>query len=143
MKTNAMKHIKVLTDELNNDKRRISELVKETNEKDRNIQVLHAQLNACQQPQQQLQTYQAESKRLTEENNQLKQRLTQQQQQPQFSPMSLINNNNNTDPGNVQVRVLSDQIKKLSVDNGNFEKQLKAKELLIKEIQKEKDEVIR
>jgi hypothetical protein len=147
MKTNALKHIKELTDELNDDKRRINDLLKETNEKDINIQVLHAQLNACQQqPQQQLQTYQAELKRLTEENIQFKQRFAQQQhfqqqQQQQLSSMGLINNN--TDSTNIQVRVLSDQIKKLSVDNGNFEKQLKTKELLIQEIQKEKDDLLR
>jgi len=145
MKTNALKHIKELTDELNDDKRRINDLLKETNEKDTNIQVLHAQLNAFQQqPQQQLQTYQVELKRLTEENIQLKQRFAQQQhfqQQQQLSSMGLINNN--TDSTNIQVRVLSDQIKKLSVDNGNLEKQLKTKELLIQEIQKEKDDLLR
>jgi len=138
MKTNAMKRIKELTDELNSDKRRINDLLKETNDKEINIQVLHAQLNACQQPQQQLQTYQVEYKRLTEENYQLKQHLTQQQQ---LSSMNLINNNG--DSSNIQVRVISDQIKKLSVDNGNLEKQLKAKDLLIKEGQKEKDDLIR
>jgi hypothetical protein len=151
MKKNAIKRIKELTDERNNDKCRINDLIKETTEKDLNIQVLHAQLNACQQPQQQIQTYQAEFKRLTEENMQLKQRLAQQQQQfqqqQQLSSMNLINNNNNNnnngDAANVQVRVISDQIKKLSVDNGNLEKQLKAKELLIKEIQKEKDDLFR
>ena len=38
--------------------------------------------------------------------------------------MNLINNNNNNngDSSNVQVRVISDQIKKLSVDNGKFRK---------------------
>jgi len=138
MKTNAMKRIKELTDELNSDKRRINDLLKETNEKEINIQVLHAQLNACQHPQQQLQTYQVELKRLTEENHQLKQRFTQQQQ---LSSMNLITNNG--DSSNVQVRVISDQIKKLSVDNGNLEKQLKAKDLLIKEGQKEKDDLLR
>ena len=72
MKTNAMKRIKELTDECNNDKRRINDLLKETNDKDINIQVLHAQLNACQHPQQQLQTYQVEFKRLTEEKSAIK-----------------------------------------------------------------------
>jgi hypothetical protein len=145
MKTNAMKRIKELTDEHNNDKRRINDLLKETNDKEINIQVLHAQLNASQHPQQQLQTYQVELKRLSEENTQLKQHLTQQQQfqqqQQQLSSMNLINNNG--DSSNVQVRVISDQIKKLSVDNGNLEKKLKAKDLLIKEGQKEKDDLLR
>jgi hypothetical protein len=151
MKNNAMKRIKELTDECANDKRRINDLLKETNDKDINIQVLHAQLNSIQHPQQQFQSFQVELKRLTEENMQLKQRVAQQQQhfqqQQQLSSMNLLNNNNNNTPPvdatNAQVRVLSEQMKKLSVDNGNFEKQLKAKELLIKEGQKEKDDLIR
>ncbi len=141
-----MKHIKDLTDELNNDKRRINDLVKETNEKDINIQVLRSQLSTVQHPQQQFQTYEVEYRRLNEENMQLKQRLAQQQQhfqqqQQQLSSLNLINNN--TEPTNVQARVLNDQIRKLSIDNGKLEKQLSAKELLTKEIQKEKDDLIR
>jgi len=147
MRNNAMKHIKDLTDELNNDKRRINDLVKETNEKDINIQVLRSQLSTVQHPQQQFQTYEVEYRRLNEENMQLKQRLAQQQQhfqqqQQQLSSLNLINNNN-TEPTNVQARVLNDQIRKLSIDNGKLEKQLSAKELLTKEIQKEKDDLIR
>ena len=148
MKTNAMKRIKDLTDECNNDKRRIGELMKEANEKDMSIQVLHAQLNSIQHPQQQLQSYQVELKRVTDENIQLKQRIAQQQQhfqqQQQLSSMNLIsnNNNNNTDSTNIQVRVLSDQMKKLSVDNGNLEKQVNNKDLIIKELQKEKDDLL-
>jgi len=146
MRNNAMKHIKDLTDELNNDKRRINDLVKETNEKDINIQVLRSQLSTVQHPQQQFQTYEVEYRRLNEENMQLKQRLAQQQQhfqqqQQQLSSLNLINNN--TEPTNVQARVLNDQIRKLSIDNGKLEKQLSAKELLTKEIQKEKDDLIR
>jgi DNA-binding MarR family transcriptional regulator len=59
--------------------------------------------------------------------------LKQQQhfQQQQLSSLNFMNNNG--DSTNIQVRVLSDQIKKLSVDNGNLEKQLKSKDLLIKE----------
>jgi hypothetical protein len=129
MKTNAMKLIKELTDERSNDKHRINELMKETNEKDLNIQVLHAQLNSRQHPQQQIQSYQVEFKRLSEENMQLKQQ--QHFQQQQLSSLNFMNNNG--DSTNIQVRVLSDQIKKLSVDNGNLEKQLKSKDLLIKE----------
>jgi hypothetical protein len=146
MRNNAMKHIKDLTDELNNDKRRINDLVKETNENDINIQVLRSQLSTVQHPQQQFQTYEVEYRRLNEENMQLKQRLAQQQQhfqqqQQQLSSLNLINNN--TEPTNVQARVLNDQIRKLSIDNGKLEKQLSAKELLTKEIQKEKDDLIR
>ncbi len=139
-----MKRIKELTDECNNDKRRIGELMKESNEKDMNIQVLHAQLNSIHNPQQQLQTYQTQLKRLTDENMQLKQSFTQQQhfqQQQQLSSMNLINNNN-PDSTNIQVRVLSDQMKKLSVDNGNLEKQVNNKDLIIKELQKEKDDLL-
>ncbi len=57
--------------------------------------------------------------------------------------MNNNSNNNTSDSTNAQVRVLSDQIKKLSVDNGNLEKQLKAKDLSIKEGQKEKEDLIR
>jgi hypothetical protein len=147
MKTNAIKRIQELTDERNNDKRRINELLKETNDKDLNIQVLHAQLSTIQHPQQQMQTFQAEFKRLSEENMQLKQRLAQQQQQhfqqqQQLSSLNLVSNNG-TDSANAQLRVISEQIKKLSVDNGNLEKQVKTKELLLKDGQKEKDDLIR
>jgi hypothetical protein len=143
MKNNAMKRIIELTDERNNDKRRIAELVKETNEKDNNLQVLRVQLNSVQHPQQQLQSYQVEFKRLTEENMQLKQRLSQQHQQLSSLNLTHNNNNNNNDSTNVQVRVLTEQIKKLSVDNGNLEKQLNTKDLVIKEAQKEKDDLLR
>lgn len=151
MKTNAMQRMKELTDELNHDKRRINDLIKDTNDKDLNIQMLRAQLNTIQHPQQQqMQTFQAEFQRLSEENGLLKQRLSQQQQhfqqqqqqQQQFSPLSLANNSGG-EAGNAQLRVISDQIKKLSVDNGNLEKQLKTKDVSLKEGQKEKDDLVR
>ncbi|CAF3327086.1 unnamed protein product [Rotaria socialis] len=146
LKTNAMKRIQELTDERNNDKRLINELLKEKNEKEINMQVLHAQLNACQHPQQQIHKYEAEYQRLTEENMQLKQRLTHQQQhfqqqQQQYSSLNIMNNNG--DATNIQLRVLSEQTKKLSVDNANLEKQTNAKDQLIKEVQKEKDDLLR
>ncbi|CAM4764507.1 unnamed protein product [Rotaria magnacalcarata] len=146
LKVNAMKRIQELTDERNNDKRLINELLKEKNEKEINIQVLHAQLNACQHPQQQIHKYEAEYQRLTEENMQLKQRLTHQQQhfqqqQQQYSSLNIMNNNG--DATNIQLRVLSEQTKKLSVDNANLEKQISAKDQLIKEVQKEKDDLLR
>lgn len=144
-----MKRIQELTEERNNDKRRINDLIKEKNEKEVEIQVLHVQLNSFQHPQQQIQKFEVEYKRLAEENIQLKQRLTQQQQhfqqqqqqQQQYSPLNLINNNG--DVANVQLRVLSEQTKKLSVDNANLEKQLNTKDLLVKEAQKEKDDLLR
>ena len=52
MKNNALKHIQELTDELNNEKRRINDLIKEKNEKDMNIQILHTQLDSLQHQQQ-------------------------------------------------------------------------------------------
>lgn len=131
MKNNAMKRIQELTDELNNNKRQISDLLNEKNEKDNDIQVLRAQLNTY-QPQQQIQ---AEFKRLTDENKQLKQQLAQQQ----YTSLSIINSN--ADTTNAQLRVLIEQTKKLSVDNANLEKQLQAKDLLIKEEQKAKDDL--
>ncbi|CAF3179719.1 unnamed protein product [Rotaria socialis] len=146
LKTNAMKRVQELTDERSNDKRLINELLKEKNEKEINMQVLHAQLNACQHPQQQIHKYEAEYQRLTEENMQLKQRLTHQQQhfqqqQQQYSSLNIMNNNG--DATNIQLRVLSEQTKKLSVDNANLEKQTNAKDQLIKEVQKEKDDLLR
>ena len=134
-----MSYIKGLTDERTKDKRRITELIQETNDKDRNIQVLHAQLNSIQHPQQQqIQSYQVEFQRLRDENTQLKQHLSQQhfQQQQQVAPMNILPTNNES--SDVQFRVLSEQVKKLSVDNGNLEKQLKARETAFRDFQKEK-----
>jgi len=151
MKDNAMKRMKDLNDELAHDKRRINELINDGKEKDFTIQGLRAQLNAFQHPQQQIQPYQLQIQRLTDENIQLKQRLSQQQQyiQQQLPSMNLLNNNNNnhnnsnSEPSDVQLRVLSEQVKKLSVDNGNLEKQLKSKDQTYKDFQKEKDDLIR
>ncbi|CAF5052989.1 unnamed protein product, partial [Rotaria sp. Silwood1] len=44
---------------------------------------------------------------------------------------------------NVKDQVLCEQIKKLSIDNANFEKQAHRNELLAKEAQKEKEDLIR
>ncbi|CAF4271231.1 unnamed protein product, partial [Adineta steineri] len=43
----------------------------------------------------------------------------------------------------IQNRVIAEQIKKLSIDNGKYEKQLQEKDLTIKAIQKEKEDLIR
>ena len=152
MRTNAIKRVKELNEELNNEKRRINDLIKETNDKDRNIQLLHAQLTTIQHPQQQMQTFQVELQRLSEENMQLKQHLAQQkqhfqqqqqqQQQQQFAPMNLASSNGG-EPVNAQIRVLSEQMKKLSVDNGNLEKQLKARDASLKDTQKEREDLVR
>ncbi len=84
MKTNSMKRIKELTDELNTEKRRSNELVKEKADKEREIQILHAQLDSVQykhEPtasavsQQKLHTLELQLQRVTEENIRLNQQL--------------------------------------------------------------------
>jgi len=92
------------------------------------------------QPQQQehIQTLELQLKRLTEENSYLNQQLTQQQQQQTSS--NSINIGAST---NVKIQVLSEQIIKLSIDNANLEKQTHSNELLAKESQKEKEDLIR
>jgi len=114
MKNNSVKRVKELTDELNTEKipkkRRINDLLKEKNDKEREIQILHAQFDSVQHKQQptqvnpqQIQTLQLQLQRVTEESL----RLTHQQQ---LTATNLINNG---DSSNVQVRVLSDQMKKI------------------------------
>jgi hypothetical protein len=145
MKNNSGKRIKELADELNTEKRRNNELSKEKNEKDREIQILHAQLDSVhhkheptQVNPQKLQTLESQLKRITEENIHLKNQLVQQQQQ-----LTSSSSNNTGDASNVQVQVLSEQMKKLSVDNANWEKKAHSNELLAKEAQKEKEDLIR
>jgi hypothetical protein len=141
-----MKHIKELTNELNAEKRRNNDLLKEKNDKEREIQILHAQLDSTQHktepsskahPQQKLQTLELQLQRITEDNILLTQQLAQQKQ---HVASNLINSN---DAANMKVQVLSEQIKKLSVDNANWEKKANSNELLAKEAQKEKEDLIR
>ncbi|CAF1140892.1 unnamed protein product [Adineta steineri] len=142
MKTNSGKRLKELTDELNTEKRRNNDLVKEKAEKQREIQMLHAQLDSVQhktdstqahQPQQQ--KLELQLKRLTEENLRLNQQLTQH--------LTTSNVTNTGDASNMKFQVLSEQMKKLSVDNANWEKKAHSNELLAKEAQKEKEDLIR
>ncbi|CAF3462757.1 unnamed protein product [Rotaria socialis] len=145
IKTNSMKRIKELTDELNGEKHRSNVLLKEKTDKELEIQMLHAQLDSVQhkheptnvhpQQRQQMQTIELQVKRLTEENIHLNHQLTQQ-----LSTSKLIQTG---DSSNLQVQVLSDQIKKLSVDNGHLEKKVKSNELLAKEAQQEKENLNR
>ncbi|CAM4764718.1 unnamed protein product [Rotaria magnacalcarata] len=145
IKTNAMKRIKELTDELNEEKHRSNVLLKEKTEREREIQMLHVQLDSVQhkhestnvhpQQRQQIQTIELQVKRLTEENIHLNHQLTQQ-----ISTPKLIQTG---DSSNLQIQVLSDQIKKLSVDNGHLEKKVKSNELLAKEAQQEKENLTR
>jgi hypothetical protein len=145
MKNNSMKRIKELTDELNTEKRRNNDLLKDKSDKEREIQILHAQLDSVLHkhestpsvvhPQQKLQTLELQLKRITEENIHLNHQLSQQQQQ--FAAP------NPGDSSNMQVHVLSEQIKKLSVDNANLEKKAHSNELLAKEAQKEHQNLIR
>ncbi len=141
-----MKRVKELTNELNTEKRRNNDLLKEKSDKERELQILHAQLDSVQRkpestqvhPQQQkLQTLELQLKRLTEDNIHLNQQLAQQQQ---LTTSSLVNNG---DSSNLKVQILNDQMKKLSVDNANLEKKANSNELLVKEAQKEKEDLIR
>jgi chromosome segregation ATPase len=146
MKNNSMKRIKELTDELNTEKRRNNDLLKDKSDKEREIQILHAQLDSVLHkheptpsvvhPQQKLQTLELQLKRITEENIHLNHQLSQQQQQQFAAP-------NPGDSSNMKVQVLSEQIKKLSVDNANLEKKVNSNELLAKETQKEQQNLIR
>ena len=142
MKNNSMKRVKELTDELNTEKRRNNELSKEKTDKDREIQILHAQLDSVHHKHeptkvdsQKLQTLELQLKRITEENMHLNQQLTQQ-----LTTSSFIHTG---DSSTAKVQVLSEQIKKLSVDNANLEKKAHSNELLAKEAQKEKEDLIR
>ncbi|CAF3407819.1 unnamed protein product [Rotaria sp. Silwood1] len=148
MKNNAMKRVKELTDELNTEKVRNNVLLKEKSEKEREIQQLHAQLDSVhhkhesinahpQQQHQQIQKLELQLQRVTEENIHLNHQLAQQQQ---LAASNLIHTG---DASNLKIQVLSDQIKKLSVDNGHLEKKAKSNELLAKEAQKEKEDLIR
>lgn len=145
-----MKRVKELTDELNAEKLRFNVLLKEKSDKEREIQILHAQFNATQHKheatntnphqRQQLQTLELQVKRLTEENINLTHQLAQQQQQ-QLVTSKLVASGG--DSSNIQFQVLSDQIKKLSVDNAQLEKKAKSNELLAKEAQQEKENLHR
>jgi len=127
VKNNSMKRIKELTDELNTEKRRNNDLLKDKSDKEREIQILHAQLDTIQHqqeptpahPQQKIQTLELQLKRITEENIHLNHQLSQQQQ---LAASNLTNTDNSS---NMRVQVLSEQIKKLSVDNANLEKKSK------------------
>jgi hypothetical protein len=144
LKNNSIKHIKELTVELNAEKRRNNDLLKEKIDKEREIQILHAQLDSTQQktesssskvhPQQKLQTLELQLQRVTEDNILLTQQLAQ------HTASNLINTN---DAVNMKLQVLSEQIKKLSVDNANWEKKANSNELLAKEAHKEKEDLIR
>lgn len=115
-----------LTQQLQIEKRRNHELLKEKQDTDREIQILHAQLDSAQQKSDLSNPIQLELKRLTDENQQLNRQLNQQ-------PSSQASE--------MKVQVLSEQIKKLSVDNATWEKKATTNEVLLKEIQKEKEEL--
>ena len=158
MRKNALTRIKDLADQLNNEKRRVNDLSKAVNDKDLNIQALHARLDASQhqqppaqlnaQQQNQFQTLQLQVQRLTEDNIQLTQRLAQQQQQQQktfqqqqqFSSLNAINPN---DPVHMQNHILNEQMKKLSLANAEWEKNVKASQAVVQQAQKEKDDILR
>jgi chromosome segregation ATPase len=142
-----MKRLKELTDELNTEKRRNNDLLKEKSDREREIQILHAQLDSIQykheptspHSQQNIQTLELQLKRVAEENIHLNHQLAQQQQQQQLTTSNLTNTG---DLSNMKVQVLSEQIKKLSVDNANLEKKANSNESLAKEAQKEKERLI-
>ena len=145
LKHNSGKRVKELTAELNAEKRRNNELLKEKADKEREIQILHAQLDSTHHkvestssskgnPQQKLQALELQLQRVTEDNIHLTQQLAQQTASTLTST---------SDAGNMKVQVLSEQIKKLSVDNANLEKKAHSNELLAKEAHKEKEDLIR
>lgn len=123
------------------EKRRIQELLRERDDKEKTIQSLRNQFDAFQQQrnsaqlttqqQHQVQTLQLQNQRLTEDNLQLNKILSQQQ--------SL----NTNDASKMQLRLLQEQIEKVSVKNGDYEKKIKVAEALIEKSQKERDEVLR
>ena len=123
--------MKQLNDELNLERRRYNDLLNEKNNKEREIQILQTQLNSSQHKNERIhvesQTLELQVQRITKENNQ------------QLSTSNIMNIGNAT---NLQIQVLSEQVKKLSVDNANWEKKVKNNELLIKEIQHEKEDLI-
>jgi len=128
LRTNARKQLKDLGDELNIEKCRIHDLLREKDEKEKMIELLRNQ------QQHQFQSLTVQIQRLTDENLQLNKRLSQQQQQ---QPM------NTNDGTNAHLRLLQEQIEKVSIINGDYEKKIKANESLIEKNQKEKDELIR
>ena len=141
-----MKRMKELTDELQKEKRRVNDLTREKSDKEREIQILHAQLDSAQhkqpvsnvqQQQHQNQTLQLQLQRVTEETIHLRQQLTQQQE------LATAHVSNNADTGNVQLRVMSEHMKKLSVDNASLDKKASRFESLAEEAQKQKDDLIR
>lgn len=132
LRTNATKHFKDLGDALNVEKRRIQDLLHEKDDKEKTIQSLRNQLDGFQHQHQNLQL---QIHNLTEENIQLNKRSTQHFQQPQA-----MNTNDST---NAHIRLLREQIEKVSVKNGEYEKKIKANEALIEKYQKEKDDLIR
>ena len=162
MKINTMARIQELTDQLNNEKRRVNDLMKAVNDKDLNIQALHGRLDASkhQQPptqlnahqQNQFQTLQLQIQRLTEDNIQLNQSLAQQQHQQQQQQkqqhfqqqqFSSLNTNNPNDPVHMQNRILNEQMKKVSLDNAEWEKNVKTSQALVQQVQKEKEDIVR
>lgn len=127
MRINARKQLKDLGDELNIERRRIHDLLREKDENEKMIELLRNQ------QQHQFQSLTVQIQRLTDENLQLNKRLSQQQQQPM----------NTNDATNAHLRLLQEQIEKVSIINGDYEKKIKANESLIEKNQKEKDELIR
>lgn len=114
------------------EKRRNHDLLKDKQDKDREIQILHAQLDSIQQKSDLSNPIQLELKRLTDENLLLTRQVAQQS-----------SSSNSNDASDKRIQVLSEQMKKLSVDNANWEKKAINSELLLKEIQKEKEELVR
>ncbi|CAF4252289.1 unnamed protein product [Rotaria sp. Silwood2] len=149
MKNSAMKRLKELTDELNAEKLRNNVLLKEKTDKEREIQIVHARLDSVQhkhepinahpQQHQQIQKLELQLQRVTEENIRLNHQLTQLQQQQLATSNTILTG----DSSNLRIQVLTDQMKILSVDNAHLEKKAKSNELLAKEAQKEKEDLIR
>jgi len=140
-KSNSMKALKDLTNQLNAEKHRNNDLLKDKNDKEREIQILHAQLDSVQHRTEPstvsppVQALEFQLKRITEENRLLTHQLAQQQQQLATSNLS--------NASIMQVQVLTEEIKKLSVINGNLEKKVHGHDLLVQEAQKERENLLR
>ncbi|CAF0746345.1 unnamed protein product [Didymodactylos carnosus] len=145
----AILRLKDLTNELNLEKKKTNDLIKQLNDKETEKQILLQQFDTKHkqemqmrqqqslppQQQQQQQQHMMALQRLTEENQHLQQQLQAAQIHHQkASPQS-------ASPSTGLVQMLTTQLEQTSVKNGNLEKQLTLGDKKIKDLQKEKDDL--
>ena len=132
---------------MNNEKRRISDLLREKNEKEHAIQVLRNQLSTVQHQQQpaiqmnaqqqhHYQELQKELQRSNEDNYQLSKRLEQQK-------LSSSNHPNSSDSVQSQLQVMTNELKRLAMENSSWEKKVKANDEILKKSQEKHDQLYR